>query len=104
MRRILDAGASCVVIKQGAEGASIWLAGGDTITQVPGFAVKAQFTVGAGDSFNAGFLYALQQGQDTVEAARFGNAVAALVVSAAQGALGAPSLAQVEELLAQHKS
>ena len=95
--QVLAAGAGCAVTKRGAEGALVQSKGEPTPTLVRGFTVDAQMTVGAGDSFNAGFLYAVQQGQAPVAAARFANAVAALVVASAQGALGAPTLAQVEQ-------
>jgi sugar/nucleoside kinase (ribokinase family)/GNAT superfamily N-acetyltransferase len=100
MAQLLTHGAGCVVIKRGAEGALVQAKGAATV-HVPGFAVNARMTVGAGDSFNAGFLYAIQQGKAPAEAARFANAVAALVVTSAQGALGAPSLTQVEALIAK---
>lgn len=100
MAQILTHGAGCVVIKRGAEGALVQAKGAGTI-HVPGFAVNARMTVGAGDSFNAGFLYAIHQGKPPAEAARFANAVAALVVTSAQGALGAPTLSQVEALIAK---
>ena len=97
--RVLAGGAACVVVKRGRHGAAVCSAGGD-IQHIPGFAVDARFTVGAGDSFNAGLLFALHRGLALAEAVRFANAVAAAVVSAAQGALGAPTLAQVEAFLA----
>lgn len=98
--QVLTHRAGCVVIKRGAEGALVQAQGQATV-HVPGFAVNARMTVGAGDSFNAGFLYAIQQGKPPAEAARFANAVAALVVTSAQGALGAPTLPQVEALIAK---
>lgn len=98
MAQLLAAGASCVVIKRGAEGALIQTKGDEQPISIPAFAVNAHTTVGAGDSFNAGFLYALYQGHTPLAAARFANAVAALVVTSAQGALGAPTLSQVEQL------
>jgi sugar/nucleoside kinase (ribokinase family)/ribosomal protein S18 acetylase RimI-like enzyme len=98
MVQVLTHGAGCVVIKRGAEGALVQIKGGATV-HVSGFAVNARMTVGAGDSFNAGFLYAVQQGKPPAVAARFANAVAALVVTSAQGALGAPTLSQVEALI-----
>jgi sugar/nucleoside kinase (ribokinase family)/GNAT superfamily N-acetyltransferase len=100
MVQVLTHGAGCVVIKRGAEGALVQIKGGATV-HVPGFAVNARMTVGAGDSFNAGFLYAVQQGKPPTVAARFANAVAALVVTSAQGAQGAPTLSQVEALMAK---
>jgi sugar/nucleoside kinase (ribokinase family) len=102
MAALAAAGAGCVVVKQGREGVSIRLPDGKSIS-VPGFVVEARFTVGAGDAFNAGFLFALKQGQSIMGAATFANAVAARVVSAARGALGAASLAEVEALLAPER-
>ncbi len=98
MAQILAAGAGCTVTKRGAEGALVQARAQATPTAVSGFQVAAHTTVGAGDSFNAGFLYAIAQDKTPIAAARFGNAVAALVVASAQGALGAPTLPAVEAL------
>lgn len=101
MAQVLAAGVGCAVTKRGAEGALVQRQADATAVPVPIFAVDAHITVGAGDSFNAGFLYAVHQGQPPVAAARFANAVAALVVASAQGAIGAPTLRQVEQLCQQ---
>lgn len=98
--RVLDAGAACAVIKRGREGATLRPAGALTARYVPGFPVEAHGTVGAGDAFDAGFLFRLQQGADPEEAARFANAVAACVVSAPEGVFGSPTRAEVEAFLA----
>ncbi len=97
--QVLAAGAGCVIIKRGAAGALVQRATDGAAVAVPAFAVSAQGTVGAGDAFNAGFLYATVQGLPVDAAVRFANGVAALVVASTQGALGAPTLAAVEELL-----
>ena len=97
--QVLAAGAGCVIIKRGAAGALVQRATDGAAVAVPAFGVTAQGTVGAGDAFNAGFLYATVQGQPVDAATRFANGVAALVVASAQGALGAPTLAAVQELL-----
>jgi ribokinase len=94
---LLDAGAHCVVIKRGEDGAST--RGGDTDVDVPAFAVHANLSVGAGDAFNVGFLYGAQQQWPAAQAIRFGNAVAALVVTGERGVLDAPTLEQVETFL-----
>lgn len=99
MQKTLDAGAKTAITKQGERGAVILDQGDSEVRQVPGFAVDAHFTVGAGDSFNAGFMYATADGSNTTEAVRFANAVAAMVVSAAKGSLGAPTLAEVKSFL-----
>ena len=96
-QRVLAAGASHVVIKQGAAGASVWTS--EDRLHVPAFPVAANVSVGAGDSFNAGLLYGLQAGWPLRQALRFANAVAALVVGSARGVLDSPSLAEVESFL-----
>jgi sugar/nucleoside kinase (ribokinase family) len=95
--QLLDAGARSLVIKRGEEGAS--LRGSSVDVDVPRFEVKANVLVGAGDAFNVGFLYGVQQELPLEQAVRFGNAVAALVVSGEQGVMDSPTLVQVEEFL-----
>lgn len=99
--RALKAGAGCVVVKRGRRGAVVQCAGQAEALVVPSFDVEARTTVGAGDTFNAGFLLGIRQGWDALRAARFGAAVAALVVSAAQGVLGCPDRDGVQALLDQ---
>ncbi len=108
MAAILENGAGCVVIKRGAAGAAVLLqADGETTaagstggpTFVPGFSVEVQTTVGAGDSFNAGFLLAVQEGASAEQAARFANAVAATVVSTPDKPLAALSREAVNRLI-----
>lgn len=99
MRQVLAAGAGCVISKRGAAGALIQRQADAVAHPIPAFQIEAQGTVGAGDAFNAGFLYALGQGHPLAAAVRFANGVAALVVASAQGALGAPLLPAVAALL-----
>lgn len=96
--QLLAAGARQVVIKQGEAGSSVWSA--TERIHIPAFPVAVNISVGAGDSFNAGFLYGIQQGWSLAEALRFGNAVAALVVGGTRGIFDTPPLAAVEMLLA----
>ncbi len=94
---LLIAGAQNLIIKRGKDGAS--LRATDAGADVPGFDVAVNISVGAGDAFNAGFLCGVQQGQTPEQAIRFGNAVAAIVVSGEKGILGAPTWDQVETFL-----
>jgi sugar/nucleoside kinase (ribokinase family) len=104
--RLLQAGARCVVLKRGRKGVTVFPGAWekspgereDPFT-IPAFEVDATSTVGAGDGFNAGFLYGVQREWPLQRAARFGNAVASLVVRSARGGLGAPQMADVERLL-----
>ncbi|MEM7034955.1 MAG: carbohydrate kinase family protein [Chloroflexota bacterium] len=100
MSQLLEAGVKRVIIKQGAEGAVVREADYALGLQVPGFRVQAQFTVGAGDSFNAGFLYGIMKGWDLRQATVFANATAALTVSSNRGVLGSPTLDAVLSILA----
>jgi sugar/nucleoside kinase (ribokinase family) len=97
VEQLLRAGAHTVIIKQGAAGATIYTTAGER--PVPAFAVDARSTVGAGDSFNAGLLYGVQQRWSVDRAVRLGNAVAALVISKERGILDAPTLAQARTLM-----
>jgi fructokinase len=66
--------------------------------QVPGFRVEVADTVGAGDAFAAGFLHGLDQGWDTSQIGRFGNACGAVVASK-PGAIPDWSVEEVQALL-----
>ncbi len=67
------------VVKCGAQGAICWQA--DQLVSQPARAVQVVDTIGAGDSFNAGFLTALLHQQDVATALQWGIAVAALAIS-----------------------
>ena len=95
--RSLAAGGRVVVARVGRAGAIVCT--GDAVETVPGFSVRVVDTVGAGDAFNAGFIAARTRGTDLVDAARWGNAVAALTIGR-PGARSTPSPAEVSALLA----
>jgi sugar/nucleoside kinase (ribokinase family) len=87
-----------VVVKQGAEGAMALHDG--EIVHSPGFNVHVADTTGAGDSFDAGFLFAhLVQGQRLDDALRFANACGALSVTGYGGTAAQPARQQVLEVL-----
>jgi sugar/nucleoside kinase (ribokinase family) len=66
----------CVVVKRGPQG-SITRAGGQTFTAPP-VAVSPVDTIGAGDSFNAGFLFGWLRNLPPQECLRAGNITGAL--------------------------
>lgn len=99
---LLAAGAQNVVVKRGKDGVIIVTPAGRT--DIPGFPVKAATTtVGAGDSFNAGFLYALRHGASLTDAGTFGCATAALVVASGKGVMGVPTVAEIKILMETHR-
>lgn len=71
--------AKSFAITLGKEGSLVF--DGNAIQTVPGQAVKAIDTNGAGDMFAGAFLYAITHGQSFAEAASFANRAAAQVVS-----------------------
>lgn len=72
-----------LVVKQGRHGCSVRVDG--RVHRVPGLNVEPVDTIGAGDSFDAGFLAATLLGLDPLEAARAGNITGALSTQAAGG-------------------
>lgn len=85
------------VLKRGAAGA-VYARGAARI-EVPGFAVDAVNTVGAGDAFDVAYLYARRRGWPPVRRLRFACALAALIVSQT-GARTYPDAAAVDAFLA----
>jgi sugar/nucleoside kinase (ribokinase family) len=94
--RQLCEGRRIVVARQGPHGALLV-----TPTQevhVPAFPVPVVDTLGAGDAFNGGFIYAHLAGKALPDCVRWGNAAAALKITR-QGARGLPSLAEIETMI-----
>ncbi len=95
--RMLAAAGKIVVLKQGAAGCRIFAR--DQELSIPAFPLKEADPTGAGDSFCAGFTVALLEGMDLRQAGRFANAVGGLAVTKKGPMEGAPSRAEVQELL-----
>jgi sugar/nucleoside kinase (ribokinase family) len=72
-----------IVVKCGSSGALVQ--DGVTRQHIPGLSVVPVDTIGAGDSFNAGFLSAYLRGASLTEAARTGNVTGALSTLASGG-------------------
>ncbi len=96
--RLLARGIRNVVLKRGAEGAYVALAGGEAGWVRP-FKVQAIDTVAAGDCFNGAFAVGLLEGRDAFQAARFANAAAAIAVTRRGAQASMPSRADVDKLL-----
>ncbi len=99
--QVLGRRVKLVVAKLGAKGA-VAVHEGQGIS-CPGFTVDTVDTTGAGDSFDAGFLFAhVVQEQPLAEALRFANGCGALSTTGYGGTGAQPTLRQVQELLEEH--
>lgn len=86
-----------VVVKLGAAGAAALV--GEELVEAPGHRVDVLDTVGAGDSFVAGYLSAQLEGLDPAARLARADACGALTCTAAGDWEGAPRLADLEALL-----
>ena len=101
-RRAADAllakGVGTVIVTLGEKGAFVHGAGLSEL--VPAFqAGPVVETTGAGDAFSGGFATGLSRGMSTLDAVRFGSAVAGISVTRPGTAPSMPRLAEVEALL-----
>ncbi|HYA25666.1 MAG TPA: carbohydrate kinase family protein [Terriglobales bacterium] len=88
-----------VVIKRGAKG--VLTKCGERKVEVPGFSVRPVDTTGAGDSFNAGFVFQFIQGAPLAECVAWGNACGALSTRALGGTEGFPTRTEVEQFFSE---
>jgi sugar/nucleoside kinase (ribokinase family) len=90
-------GSRGVLVRDGSDGCVLAFEG--QVLRVPGFAVTAIDTNGAGDAHSGAFLAALAEGLQPRDAALRANACAAIAVTR-RGPATAPTLAEVLALLA----
>ncbi|MEV4623275.1 PfkB family carbohydrate kinase, partial [Asanoa sp. NPDC049573] len=91
-RALAGRSAGIVVVKRGALGALAWSADGPMVA--PGVSATPVDTVGAGDSFNAGFLAGRLGGADLESSLRLAAACGALSTRAAGGTDAQPTLSE----------
>lgn len=88
-----------IIMKNGKDGAIVH---SHTLHDiVPALPVTPVDTTGAGDAFNAGFLYAHTQGKSLDECLRYGTVCGALATTQPGGATAAPTLKEVETWFAK---
>ena len=96
---LFDKGVKVVIAKLGSKGASIIK--DDEYLNIPGFKVDTVDTTAAGDSFNAGFAFALAEGRSLEECVEFGNAVGAISTTALGAQEAMPTLEKVNEFISK---
>lgn len=96
-RDLLKHGPKIVVVKRGADGATLVDARGSR--EIRGVAVPVVNGLGAGDAFGAAFGAALLAGLDADEAVRRANAAGAIVASRLSCSTAMPRASEVDALL-----
>ncbi|MDD4857155.1 MAG: PfkB family carbohydrate kinase [Candidatus Krumholzibacteria bacterium] len=92
LEAIRSFGPKSSVVTLGEKGCA-FLNGGEVV-EVPGFAVRAVDTTGAGDVFHGAYLFGVLQGWDILRVCTFANAVAALKCRRLGGRAGIPNLSE----------
>ncbi|WP_314063899.1 5-dehydro-2-deoxygluconokinase [uncultured Vagococcus sp.] len=87
-----------VVIKHGVEGSYAYTKEGNTY-RGKSYKTKVLKTFGAGDSYAAAFLYALNSGKGIETALKYGSASAAIVVSQHSSSEAMPTAVEIEALI-----
>jgi 5-dehydro-2-deoxygluconokinase len=99
--KLLDAGVPMLVSKLGELGTRV-LSGRDSVF-LPPYKVDVATTIGAGDGFASGFLYAMLKDLPVSECLHYGNAAAAIVVSRLSCSEAMPLISEVEEMIRQQR-
>lgn len=90
------------VIKDGEKGSKLYRKG--RWIEAPGFSVTPVDTVGAGDGFDAGYIYGILNHFDEESLLRFANGVGALVTIVTGDNEGLPYLEEVENFIGDKKA
>lgn len=101
-RLLRDAGAQTVIIKQGADGSTVYHAGGQ-FHQAAVVLGAVEDTIGAGDAYDAGFLYGTLQGWNLEERALFASTAAGFTVIGVGGAQTLPEPALILAEMERHR-
>ncbi|MCD9024765.1 ribokinase [Cohnella silvisoli] len=94
---LIRRGVGTVIAKAGENGA--YLIRDTELSHIDAYPTQAIDTTGAGDSFNAGFAYALASGLEVNEAVRIGNAVGALSVRQVGAQSAMPTREELDRFL-----
>ena len=92
---LLGLGISIVAVKLGEKGC--YVTDGKEEYFIEAFRVKVVDTTGAGDAFDAGFLYGLLKGKDLYDCGRLGNFVASRCIASMGARTGLPRLSELKE-------
>ena len=95
---LLEYGINIVVVKRGDKGA--YITNGTENYLIKPFKVNCIDTTGAGDAFNAGFLYGFLKGEDILKSGQIGNFVASCCIQESGAIKGLPEINKlIEEMI-----
>ncbi|MEM4487893.1 MAG: carbohydrate kinase family protein [Desulfurococcaceae archaeon] len=101
-KKLLSLGPKVVIITLGERGCLALTK--DRIRMIPAFKIKPVDTTGAGDAFNAGFIYGyVIKGMDIDEATQLANLVAAIKCTKLGAQSGMPLRSEVEKFIGELK-
>lgn len=86
-----------VVVKRGKKG--VYVINKSQEIETPAFQTKPQDTTGAGDSFNAGFLYSYLQKYNLKKSCEIGNWIASQTIQATGASTSAPTIKQLQQAI-----
>ena len=99
LRRVQGLGPRIVCLTQGRRGGLVSDKVSGEEERYDAYSVKVKDTTGAGDCFDAGFIYGYLEGWGLLKTAQFASAVAAISTQVYGGHDGAPTLADVESFI-----
>lgn len=99
--RFMSQYCSHVAIKLGSKGSAAMRDG--VLNRRDAYRVKAVDTTGAGDCFNAGYLFGFLTGKDTDTSLAYGNACGAFSVSQYGGSTGSPDAETMQAFISENE-
>lgn len=100
--KLQAAGIPMLVSKLGELGTRVFTS--TETVYLPPYKVDVCTTIGAGDGFASGFLYAKLRGLPLIECLHYGNAAAAIVVSRLSCSEAMPALEEVEQMIHRQRN
>lgn len=94
---LLEYGIDIIVIKRGDKGA--YITDGNESHFIEPFNVKCIDTTGAGDAFNAGFLYGFLSNKNIEESGKIGNFAASCCIQEPGAIKGLPTISELDNLI-----
>ena len=95
VKYLFKKGVESVIVKMGGSGAKIFVE--KKVYEIPAFQTEAVDTTGAGDSFNAAFIYGRLRGMDDEESGKLAALAASITVSRRGTTSSFPTLEEISQ-------